>query len=410
MEPALPNLRHLRAFAEAESQRSIRRAAEAVYLSQPAVTQAIAKLEQSFGMPFFDRTSTGVMPTPAGVTYANRVRRALALIEQGVSEALRLAAGRGPRPAGHLLALLTTTQLRAFVAVGTTGNLTLAARAIGTSQPAVHRSTRELEAVLDAHLFDRTSRGISLTRPGQALWHQLKLAFVELDQGALEVQAHAGLHSGTIVAGCLPLSRHRVMPEAITEFCGLYPTVNVSVIESPYPDLLHALRHGELDLLLGALRESLPFEDVEQESLFPARLCVAARHGHPLGRKRSLSIADLAAYPWVLPPRATPTRDRFERLFSRQPQAGKVGLIESSSQVLIRGLLLDSDRLTLISTHQVQLEVELGLLIALNFEVKDSKRWIGVTTRRNWQPTAPQRDFLETLRRVSARHSEHGLF
>ncbi|MGL4408446.1 MAG: LysR family transcriptional regulator, partial [Zoogloea sp.] len=146
MHDALPNLRHLRAFCEAERQKSISRAADAVFLSQPAVTQAIAKLEKTFGVGLLERVGAGVSPTGAGSAYANRVRRALAVIESGIAEALRIGGARSLRQARDLLALLTTTQLRAFVAVGTTNNFTLAARLVGSSQPAVHRSTRELEA------------------------------------------------------------------------------------------------------------------------------------------------------------------------------------------------------------------------------------------------------------------------
>lgn len=402
----LPNLRHLRAFCEVERQRSISRAAETVYLSQPAVTQAIAKLEAAFAVPFFERAGTGMAPTPAGSAYANRVRRALAMIEAGVGETVRIAGGKGARPARDVLPLLTTTQLRAFVAVGTTGNFTLAARLVGSSQPSVHRSTRELESVIGVALFERTTRGIALTRAGQALWQQLKLAFSELRQGLADVKACAGIGSGTIVVGCMPLARHFLMPETINAFCERHAAMSVQVIESPYPDLLHGLRHGEIDFLVGALRHPPPVDDVVQEALFTAALCVAARRGHPLAGRPGMSLDELAAYPWVLPPRATPTRDRFERLMSGHPQVGRFGLIESSSQVLIRGLLLGSDRLTLISTHQVQFEIESGCLVALDFDVGDTPREIGITTRRDWQPTAVQRAFLDQLRHVAERYAK----
>jgi len=399
MDEQLPNLRHLRAFCEVESQRSITRAAETVFLSQSAVTQAIAKLEKVFGVPFMERVGSGVAPTTAGSVYANRVRRALGMVEFGLGETIRIASGRSNRPARDILPLLTTTQLRAFVAVGTTNNFTLAARLIGSSQPSVHRSTRELESIIQLPLFEKTTRGIVLTRAGQALWKQLKLAFAELNQGMADVRASSGIKSGSVVIGCMPLARHFVMPETICEFSAQHPSINIKVIESPYPDLLHGLRHGEIDFLIGALRQSLPVDDVSQTPLFSAALCVAVRIGHPLAGKQKVSLDDLASYPWILPPTGTPTRDRFERLMANRTQIG--GLVESSSQILIRGLLMNSDRLTMISKHQVQFEIDMGKLMVLDFDIGEGLRDIGLTFRTDWQPTSVQQDFLTLLRIIS---------
>ena len=144
-----------------------------------------------------------------------------------------------------------------------------------------------------------------------------------------------------------------------------------------------------------------------QESLFASALCIVAGSQHPLARLgRPLGLADLAAYPWVLPPSGTPTRDRFERLIAGVPGGRRCGLIESSSQILVRGLLKGSGRLTLISRQQVQYEVDVGDLVILEFEIGDNLREIGLTFRSDWQPTRVQLEFLELLRWVAAGHSE----
>lgn len=406
MHDFLPNLRHLRAFSETERLQSITQSASAVFLSQSAVTQAIAKLEALWGVALFERIGTGIKPTEAAKTYAGRVRRALAMMESGISEAIRTAGGSTPRPGKDVLPLLTMTQLRAFASVGETGSFTLAAKLLKTSQPSVHRSTRELESIVSVMLFEKTTRGIVLTRAGQALWQQVKLAFAELAQGYAEIKACAGVTVGRIVVGCMPLARHFVMPETIARFSNQHPEIEIAVIESPYQELLHGLRHGEIDVLVGALRNPAPVNDVRQEALFRAALCVAARHGHPLTTKTAVSVAELADYPWVLPPRGTPTRDHFEQLFRDFPGRAQQGLVESSSQILIRGLLKNSDRLTLISRQQIQFEIDVGELAAVNFEMGNTLREIGLTSRSDWHPTANQSEFLDLLRQVAERHTE----
>ena len=68
---------------------------------------------------------------------------------------------------------------------------------------------------------------------------------------------------------------------------------------------------------------------------------------------------------------------------------------------MIRGLLHASDRLTMISAHQIRHEEEIGVLAPLGFDLTRTSRPIGITLRRNWRPTASQRRFLDCLRDVA---------
>ena len=95
------NLRHLRAAAETERLGSLSAAAQAVSLTQPAVTQALARLEAALGLPLFDRHPGGMAATEAVRVLAPRIRRALALIAS-------------PR--------VTMAELRAMIAVADAGS------------------------------------------------------------------------------------------------------------------------------------------------------------------------------------------------------------------------------------------------------------------------------------------------
>jgi len=403
MEPSQLNLRHLRAFCEVAEHRSITQVAERVFLSQPAITQAIAKLERQLNTRLFERLSDGMHPTEAGRLYARRAGRALDLIRHGCLEALRIGAEPGARRQSTVDQLLTTTQLNSLIAVADARNFTLAARSVGTSQPALHRAARDLESLLEIRLFEKTSQGIDLTRAARTLAQQVKLAFAELAQGNAEITALNGVDNGLIVVGSMPLARHGILPAAINALAGELPDVRVNVVAAPYAELLHGLRHGEMDLLIGALRDPLPVDDVEQETLFHDPLAIVARHGHPLTAKADIGVEDLAAYPWVVPQQGTPTRDHFEKLMYGQSTAG--GLVESSSIVLIISLLLESDRLTLISRQQIRREEAQGLVTTLSYDMSSTRRPIGLTARRDWRPTATQIRFLGLLRESALRCS-----
>ncbi|XKH34156.1 LysR substrate-binding domain-containing protein [Azospirillum doebereinerae] len=169
------------------------------------------------------------------------------------------------------------------------------------------------------------------------LVQHVKLALAELDQGFAELAVHLGVDQSRIVVGSMPLARTYILPAAINALTAERPEVRLQVIDGPYGDLLHGLRHGEIDVLIGALRDPVPIEDVVQETLFTDPLAVVARAFHPLSRRPAVTPADLAACRWVVPRPGTPTRDRFDALFAEHGLPAPTGLIEASSLQLIRG-------------------------------------------------------------------------
>jgi LysR family transcriptional regulator, regulator for genes of the gallate degradation pathway len=394
------NLRHLRAFCEVAKCQSINRASKQVHLSQPAITHAIAKLESKLAVRLFERRNTGMFCTEPGTLFHDRVERALNLITSGAQRAILI--GRRKTSGGFSVFqnLVTSVQLRALVAVSDSGNFSLAARSIGVSQPSLHRAARDMERLVGIKMFVRTSRGIYLTPAAQELAKHAKLAFAELEQGIMELDEWRGLDAGHIVVGTLPLARTFILPTAINSLSKQRPDVRISVIDGPYDDLLHALRHGEIDILIGALRHPTPIDDVIQTPLLDDTLAVVARTQHPLAQAKKISVADLSSYPWVVPRSGTPTRTRFNEMFIRANIEIPFSIVESSSMILVRSLLMDSDRLTLISAHQVRHEKIAGLLVALPFDTTGTERAIGFTTRRDWRPTITQQSFLQFLRKA----------
>jgi DNA-binding transcriptional LysR family regulator len=94
LEPFDLNLRHLDAVVAVAEARSISAAALAVNMSQPALTQAIARLEQRLGRPLFERQPQGVRPTRAGDLFLPRAARGLARLTESIGAT---AARRGCR-------------------------------------------------------------------------------------------------------------------------------------------------------------------------------------------------------------------------------------------------------------------------------------------------------------------------
>lgn len=385
------SLRHLRVFAAVAKSGSVTRAAELCHVSQPAVTQAIAKLERQVGASLFLRTSQGLFLTAAGEALADRVRRAFGLLDP-------VLADLAPR----LRITASSAQLHALVAMCETENFTLAARRMGLAQPTVHRAITQLEQEAARALFERTSFGMIATRPALALAQAAQLAFAELDQAEADLGDMVGREVGRIVIGAMPLSRSYILARTIARFRERRPTLPIKALDGPYDDLMVGLRRGEVDFLVGALRDPAPIGDIEQQPLFDDSLVMVARHDHPLMRSEEITLTALARYPWVVATGSTPTRRYFDRLFDSLGADAPKSLVETGSMILMRELLRVSEHIGCISRLQVAAEVDLGFVGVLPFLLEASSRPIGLTVRSGWVPTRAQREFLDDLRAVAA--------
>lgn len=391
MSATYPNLRHLRLFCTYLQVGSVSDAAEICGVSQPAATQALTRLDQIFGARLIDRQRRA---TPEGQIVLMRAERTLYVIRTGCK---RL---QPARQATEVCNHVTIPHLRALAAFGEAESFSAAARLLRQSEPAVHRTARDAEAILKTPIFEGSGRNIRLTSNGLAVVRWSRLALNELDSAAAEMREARGQFDGRMSIGTLPLARTSVIPEAVAEVSRQYPQAQFEILEGSYAPMLSALESGRIDMIVGALREDVSSRTLVQETLFPFNLSVMAGADHPLSKVAGVTPNDLAKYPWIVAREDAPSRKLFMELAERAPlrQAVEVG-----SLVAIRGILMKTDHLALLSHHQCEFEINAGFLTKLDFELPPHDRSVGITHRRHWIPTALQSSFLESLGKVATR-------
>jgi DNA-binding transcriptional LysR family regulator len=266
---------------------------------------------------------------------------------------------------------------------------------------------RQLEATLDIALVDFASGRLLLTRDGEKLAQRARLAAAEIAQARAEVAQSMGRAGGQTVIGAMPLARSAIVPRAVLAFTAQRPHHAVTILDGPYETLLWALRNGQADVLIGALRDPAPTAEVLQEHLFDDPLSIIVRAGHPLTSMRRLRPDSLAPYDWIAPPADSPLRRHFDALSRMLPGYRRSAPIECNSPEVARALLIGSDRIMLLSRQQVHHELKSGELAAFPHPLGAVSRAIGLTLRRNWHPTAEQAGLLQIIRQQA--RAESGL-
>lgn len=373
-------------------------------LSQSAIARAIRELESALNTQIFERCARGMLPTAEGRLLAYRAGRAMGQLEQAEVEAARLAEGADAASLvspGRFAATCSYRHVHTYIVFCNARGESAAARRLGVSQPAVSQTLRQLEYMLGARLYQRSARGMRLTESGEAVLRRAKLALDEFRLAQEDLSAVRGQMRGRIVVGALPLSAGALVPAAVDQVLALNHELHVTIVDGTYDALMQQLLHAEVDVIVGALRRTQVSSDVTQETLFTDTLAVVVRQGHPLLHQALGGLHELVHESWLVPLSGTPARRAFERAFAAAGVTAPDGPLEVNSAAVLQALLMESDRLALLSRRQVAREVSAGLLAILPVSVKETTRSIGVTTRADADPGAGLRLFMSRIRLLS---------
>ena len=395
----LLNLAQLRAFRLVADMGSATRAAAALFRAQSAVTRSVQELESALGEPLFDRNPSGMLPTPVGRAVLQRCERIFAELEELAQWCSAKQARRRPATEGALPAyLLNTRRLQLFIALARHRHMPSAAKTFGISQPAVSTAIRVLESGSGLSLFHRSPRGILLTTEGETFLLHVRRVLNELRHVPDDIAALHGKIQGAVTVGALPLGRTLLLPKAIARMTAAHPGVRVVTDESAYEALVANLRAGDIDFILGALRDNDASSGLKNERLMSEDMVVLVRHDHPLTRARDLSIMDLRDAQWVMPRSNAPARALFEAQFKRMKVKPPMPTVETADLAMIRGLLVGSDMIAALSAQQLHYEVQSGQLAVLDVQLHNTRRDIGLTMRAAGTPSPAARALIDAIR------------
>src|SRR5215468_4165970 len=277
-----------------------------------------------------------------------------------------------------------------------------ASRRLNLSQPTVTKALQDIESTLGVKLFERTNRGIEPTAYGEIFARHAKVVLAQLRHAAEEIESLRAGYSGKVTVGTLLAASASILPDAIALLKKKRPGVAISVVVGTYDILVPSLLVGDLDMVLGRLPEQSRSRALVYEDFYAEPVCLVVRPGHPLLRKRRLSLRDLANEAWLLPLPETTLRRQIERAFLDANVPLPRNVIESVSILTNRVLLRKSDSIGVMPYHVALDDVDHGLLSILPVKLKSIDSPVGAILRApgNLPPAASA--LLECLR-IAAR-------
>lgn len=386
------NLKHLRALLVVADCQSISLAAERFHLSQPAITRAIANIEEQLGVRLFERDVAGTFVTPEGEAVCRCICDAFSTLHAGLE---RVVPDTDPEHLSRVLKGISATQLRALEAIVETGSCVLASQRLSIALSSVHKSIKELAGNLGVTLIAKERGGLVPNEVATVfaenacemltILRDLQVRFQSSDSDSLLVSV-----------GATPDARDSILPGAIMAFSSISEDFRIRVVDGPFQKLLDDLRNEEIDLFIGPQAKVVNHQGVAWTALdYASSYVVCGRMGHPLAVSGVVSMEELNRFRWLVPCEGE-ARELFDRL-TRQQIISPESFLETNSFNLARTLLMQSDGLVLIAYERVRKEVEAGRLAVIPCRISQASSPMTIITREGWMPSLSQKQFIQAL-------------
>ncbi len=267
------------------------------------------------------------------------------------------------------------------------------------TQSAASKALQELEGMLDAPLFERSRSGMRPNPFGHCVIRYARLMVTDLGalcQDMAEIRSGQGgqLAVGTIM-GAVP----EVLVPALEAMQAAQPRLALHIVEDTSLRLLDLLDDGRLDLVLGRALVSAQPDRYHYQPIGEEPVSVVVGHGRAAPRSKTLELADLAGYRWIVYPGQMPMHELLQRELDLAGLSLPANVISTSSSFVTVALLQRSDRLvSLLPTSVAELFARQKMLRILPVRLQSRHQTFGIVTRRGGTLSAAARTLIGLLK------------
>jgi DNA-binding transcriptional LysR family regulator len=298
-----------------------------------------------------------------------------------------------------LLSKLRMKQLQLLIAVDDHKSLHKAAGIMAMTQSAASKVLQEVEAMLEAPLFERTKSGMIPNQLGHCVIRYARLLATDLASLCDDIADIRSGRGGRLAIGTIMGAVPDVLVPILNWLHTRQPNLAVEVVEDTSLRMLALLDDGRLDLVIGRSIVSNEPDKYHYQPLLGELISVVVGYAHPPFGKSSLSVADLQDHRWIVYPNNMPLRVLLER---EMDQAGlrmpSTYIATASTFVTIAMLQRSHDLVALLPTDVAELFTRHKMLRVLPLELKSKHQSFGVVTRKGGALSPAADQFIQLLR------------
>jgi DNA-binding transcriptional LysR family regulator len=259
--------------------------------------------------------------------------------------------------------------LETFSKAAELSNFTAAAKVLRLTQASVSQRVQALEKMLGTPLFKRQGGRVLLTEAGRKLYNYAQRILDLHRQARREITGHDTPIGGELALAASSIPGEHLLPALLSLFGQKHPHIRVRATISDSMSVMAQVERGEVSLGLVGRKTDSPH--LEFRYFASDRMVLVVPSGHPLSRRKKVSVKQLPRHPFVLREAGSGLRHCFEK------SLGKAGLsladlqiaLELGSNEAIKEAILRGVGVAILSTFAVQKELRAGQLHAL--EVSD---------------------------------------
>lgn len=205
---------------------------------------------------------------------------------------------------------------KVFYMVAACGSLTGAANILSITQPAVSQAVKQLEDNLHVRLFNRISKGVSLTPEGELLYQYVSRGYEQLALGEEKMNSLLNMEIGELKIGASDMTLQFFLLPYLERYHEEYPDIKIGVTNGPTPETLMNLHEGRIDFGI----VSSPFDAGDDIDTMAVReiedVFIAGRRFIPY-KNRMLDFAQLSELPLIFLEKNTSSRRYMEDFLSK---------------------------------------------------------------------------------------------
>lgn len=285
-------------------------------------------------------------------------------------------------PNWFLRARLKTRQLLLLIALDEQRNIHRAAEALHMTQPAASKQLKDLEDMLEVQLFERLPRGMEPTLYGESMIRHARMALTSLSLAHEDIVALQSGLAGQVEIGVIMTPGMSLLPRAISRVKAQSPRLRIGVQLETSNILLERLQRGTLDFMIGRILEGEDRAGLQYEELAEEPVCAVARMGHPLLTRHGVTLQDIVAGAWILPPQGSVLRHRCDMMFRRAGLEPPINVVDTTALLLIIALLQQTDSLHVMPVEVARYYASLNILSILPIELPCKMDAFGIITQR----------------------------